>query len=152
MRPAPVADFPRDFCLTLSRNHKVFLSSSTHIWNVESKIIALTVLWNEKYSDLMANYLSILVWRRLPSELTSPVKWSPRAEGPTICSISQGLHVAHTKPQYEYGFIPYLVIKKIASKITRIYCRLTTCLRRHFAMFGDSSQVLAFSSIIQMNG
>ena len=79
-------------------------------------MIALTVLWNEKYSDLMVNYLSILVWRCLPSELTSPVKWSPRAEGPTLCLISQGLHMAHKKPEYEYGFIPCLVIKKIASK------------------------------------
>ena len=75
----------------------------------------LTVLWNAKYRDLMANYLSILVWRRLPNELTSPVKWSPRAESPSLCSISQGLHLAHKKPEYEYGFIQYLVIKKIAS-------------------------------------
>ena len=74
------------------------------------------MLWNEKYSDLMANYLSILVWRRLPSEQTSPVKWSPRAEDPTLCSISQGLHLAHKKPEYEYGFIPCLLIKKIISK------------------------------------
>ena len=51
---------------------------------LNKKMIALTVLWTEKYSDLMANYLSILVWRRLPSELTSPVEWSP-----TLCSISQ---------------------------------------------------------------
>ena len=71
----------------------------------------LTVLWNEKYRGLMANYISILVWRRLPSELTSPVKWSPRAEGASLCSISQGLHLAHKKPEYEYGFIQYLVIK-----------------------------------------
>ena len=111
----------------------------------------LTVLWNEKYRDLMANYLSILVWRRLPSELTSPVKWSPRAEGPSFCSISQGLHLAHKKPEYEYRFIQYLMIKKIASK-SPVYCRLTPCFRRHFAMFGDSSQVCASCSIVQMNG
>ena len=72
------------------------------------------MLWNDKYSDLVANYLSILVWRRLLSELTSPVKWSPRAEGPTL--RPQGLHLAHKKKEYECGFILYLVIKKIASK------------------------------------
>ena len=34
---------------------------------------------SQKYSDLMANYLSILVWGRLPSEPgTSPITWSPR--------------------------------------------------------------------------
>ena len=84
-----------------------------HTYKTLNKKRALTVLWNEKYSDLMANYLSTLVWRRLPSELTSPVKWSPRAG---LCSISQGLHLAHKKPEYEYGFIPCLVIKKTASK------------------------------------
>ena len=105
-RSAPAVDIPRDVCLTASHNHKVFLSSSTYIKYVESKMIALIVLRNEKYSDLMANYLSILVWRRLPSELTSPVKWSSRAEGPTFRSIFQGLHLAHKKPEYEYGFIP----------------------------------------------
>ena len=52
---------------------------------LNKKIIDLTVLWNEKYSDLMGNYLSILIWRRLPIELT----WSPRAECPTLCSMSQ---------------------------------------------------------------
>ena len=36
------------------------------------------MLWNGKSSELMTNDLSILVWRHLPSELTSPVKWSPR--------------------------------------------------------------------------
>ena len=36
-------------------------------------------------------------------------------------------------------------------KITHIY-RLTPCFRRHFAMFGDSSQVGACCSIVQMNG
>ena len=82
---------------------------------LNKKMIALTVLWNEKYSDLMANYLSIILWRRPPSELMSPVKWRPRAEGPTLCSISQGLHLAHKTTAYNYGFIPYLVIKKIAS-------------------------------------
>ena len=99
----------------------------------------------------MANYLSILVWRRLPSELTSPVKWSPRAEGPSLCSISQRLHLAHKKPEYEYGFIQHLVIKKIASK-SPVYSRLTPCFCRHFAMFGDSSQVRAWCSIVQMYG
>ena len=96
----------------------------------------------------MANYFFILVWRRLPSELTSPVKWSPRAEGPTPCY--HGLHLAHKKTEYEYWLILYLVIKKIASK-SPIY-RLTPCFHRHFAMFGDSSQVRACCSIVQMNG
>ena len=139
----------------VSGNHKVFLLSSTYILDAESKIIVLTVLWNEKYSDLMTNYLSILVWRRLPSELTSPAKWRRRAEGPTLCWISQGLHLAHKKPEYKYGFIPYLVMKKITSKspvLGCIYCRLTPCFRRHFAMFADSSQVRACCSIVQMNG
>ena len=84
---------------------------------LNKKIIALiemrnTVIW-------WRIILSILVWCRLPRELTtvtSPVKWSPRAEGPTLCSKTQELHLAHKKPDYEYGCIPYLVIKKIVSK------------------------------------
>ena len=106
------------------------------------------MLWNEKYRDLMANYLSILVWRRLPSELTSPIKWSPRAEGPRLCSISQGLHLAHKKPEYEYGFIQYLVIKKIASKPP-------VCIVDWRPAFAVTSQCLGIplrSARVQMNG
>ena len=55
------------------------------------------------------------------------------------------------KPEYEYRFIQYLVIKKIASK-SPVNCRLTPCFRRHIAIFGDSSQVRAWCSIVQMNG
>ena len=39
------------------------------------------MLWNKKSSDLMTNYLSILVWRRLSSELMSSVQWIRRTEG-----------------------------------------------------------------------
>ena len=76
-------------------------------------MVALTVLWNEKTSDLMRRYLYIFVWCHLSSELTSPVMCSPRAEGPSLCSKPQVVHQAHKKPEYEYGFIPY---KKIVSK------------------------------------
>ena len=37
-------------------------------------------------------------------------------------------------------------------RITGIYCRLTPCIRRHFAMFGDSSQFRACFSVVHMNG
>ena len=69
-----------------------------------------------KSGDFMTNYLPIRVWRPLPCKLTSPVKCSPRTEGPSLCSISQGLHMAHKKTEYEYGLISYLLVKKIASK------------------------------------
>ena len=72
-----------------------------------------------------------------------------RADRRSGCT--QGLHLAHKKPEYGYGFIPYLVTKN-RIKITRIYSALTPCFRRHFAMFGDSSQVRACCSIVQMNG
>ena len=48
-------------------------------------------------------------WRRLSSEARGP-KARPFVQYP------KGLHLAHKKPEYRYGFIPYLVIKKIASK------------------------------------
>ena len=109
------------------------------------------VLCSEKSGDLMANYLPTRVWRRLPSELTPPVKWSPRAEGPNLCSISQELHLAHKKPEYEHGFIPSLLVKKMHQHHPHT-CRLTPCFRRNFALFRDSSQIRACCSIVQMNG
>ena len=139
---------PTDVILTVSRNHKVFLSS-TCIQGVETKVFApLTVHLNKKSIDLMTNYLSIYVLRRLPSGLMSPyknncgngrlkweiqwfddklfihtcmtssIKWSdvtgPWAEGPSLYSISQELHLPHKKPEYEQWFMPYLFLKKIA--------------------------------------
>ena len=62
----------------VSHNHNIFLLFSAYICDVEIKIVVLTVLWNEKSSDLMTNYCSRLVWRRLPSDLTSSVKWMVR--------------------------------------------------------------------------
>ena len=50
-------------------------------------------------------------WRRLSSEARGP-KARPFVQYP------KSLHLAHKKPEYGYGFIPYLVIKKIASKST----------------------------------
>ena len=106
------------------------------------------MLWNEKYSDLMANYFPYLYdvacqasWR------TSPVKWSPRAEGPTPCY--HGLHLAH-KNRIRIWIYSLPSDKENRIKITNIN-RLMPCFRRHFAMFWDSSQVRACCSIVQMN-
>ena len=120
-RSTPAADFQRDVCLTVSRNHKVFLLSSTYKQDVETEIVALMVLWGEKSGDFMTNYLPIHVWRHQPSEA-----WSPKARAFTS-SISQGLHMAHKKPEYKYGFIPSLLVKKIASK-SPVYLSIDTLL------------------------
>ena len=78
--------------------------------------------------------------------MTSPVKradalvkWNLRAKGFSLCSISQGLHLAHKKLEDAYGFIPYLLINKISSK-SRVYLSNDACFRHHFALFGDSYQ------------
>ena len=102
------------------------------------------VIWSAKSGDLMTNYSPICVWGRLPSDLTSSAKWRPRAEGPSLCPISQGLLMTHKKPGYEYRFIPYLLVQKIALKSHPHTCRLTPCFRCHYALFGDSSQVRAW--------
>ena len=68
----------------------------------------------------MAKYSPILVWRRLPSELTSPVKWSPCAEGPTFYSISQGLHLAHIKARILIWIYSVLTDKENRINIVRI--------------------------------
>ena len=80
------------------------------------------------------------------ADVTCQVKPEGRRPDPlfNIASTSPGL--AHEKPEYEYGFLENRI------KITRIYCRLTLCFRRHFAMFEDTSQVRACCSIVQMNG
>ena len=108
---------------------------------LESKIIVLTVLWNDKWSDLMANYLSILAWRRLPrlwADVTCQVKPEGRRPDP-LFNITRSAQNARIRI-WLYS-IP--CDKENRIKITRIYCRLTSCFRRHFAMFGDSSQVRA---------
>ena len=99
----------------------------------------------------MANYLPYVYdvacqasWRRQSSEARGP-KARPFVQYP------KGLHLVHKKPEYGNGFIPYLVIKKIAPK-SPVYFRLTTCFRRQFVMFGDSSQVRPCCSIVQMDG
>ena len=55
--------------------------------DVETNIIVLTVLWNEKSGDLMTNCLSKLAWCRLSREMTSTVKWNLRAEGLGLISL-----------------------------------------------------------------
>ena len=94
-----------------------FETPSCSLWrHRNANADAPMVLCSERFGDLVTNYLPICVWRRLPRELMSPVKWSSRAVGPSLSSISQGLHMAHKKPEHEYGFIPYLLVKKITSK------------------------------------
>ena len=78
------------------------------------------VLCSEKLGDLVTNYLLICVWRRLPRELMSPVKWSSRAEGPSLSSISQGLHMAHKKARTRIWVYSIPIGKENHIKIPRI--------------------------------
>ena len=103
-----------------------------------------TVIWWRTIYPYLYDFACQASWRRLSSEARGP-KARP------IVEYSKGLHLAHKKPEYKYGFVSYLMMKKIASK-SPVYCRLPPCFRRHFAMFGDSSQVRACCSIVQMNG
>ena len=83
------------------------------------------------------------------ADVTCQVKPEDRRPDPLLNIPRTG--PAHKQPEYKYGFIPYLVMKKIATK-SPVYCRLTPCFHRHFAMFGDSSQVRACCSNVQTNG
>ena len=112
-------------------------------------MIALTVLWNEKDSDLMANYLSIIVWRRLPSELTSPVEWSPRAEGSTLCSISQRTAPGQLKARIWIWIYSIPSEKENRIKITRILsinALLSPSFRNIWGFFSGSRVLLHCSN------
>ena len=73
---------PWPYCITTN----YFLIEYVHVrcWNKNSfanGALAWDIQW------MMTNYLSVLVWRRLSSLLTSTAKWSLGVEGPTSCSI-----------------------------------------------------------------
>ena len=68
-----------------------------------------TAIWWRTIYPYLYNVACQANWRRLSSEARGP-KTRPFVQHP------KGLHLAHKKPEYGYAFIPYLVIKKIASK------------------------------------
>ena len=58
-----IRGWQQDVCLTVSRNYKVFLLSSTNIW-IRTTIVTL---WNDKSYDLTKSCLRVRAWRRQPS-------------------------------------------------------------------------------------
>ena len=102
-----------------------------------------TVIWWRTIFPYLYDVACQASWRHLSSEARGP-KARPFVTMDCTWPIK--------KTEYEYGFILYLVIKKIASKSPIYIYRLTPGFRRHFAMFGDSSQVRACCSIVQMYG
>ena len=134
---------PWDVRLTLSRNHKVFFLSSTYNMLLQKQLC-------QRCFEMRNPAISrrIITCMTLPAEQADVIcqvkLWSPKAEGLTLSSISQGLHLAHRKPEYGYGFID----KENRIKVTHIL--VDWC--RYFALFGDSYRVRACAPIFQMNG
>ena len=93
------------------------------------------------------------VWNRLPAEwadITCQVKPEDRRTEPLFNITRTALGPLKARVRIWIYSTPSDKENRI--KITRIYCRLTPCFRRHFAMFGDSFQLRAWCSIVQMNG
>ena len=119
-------DFARDVCLTVSRDHAVFLLSSTNIyltqqyWSIE--------ITNPMLYQRLANQRA----HDLASQATNSMRW-PRAEGQSIYWITQGLYLTYICfPQYIWGYFAEMC-NKSHWILQRIF-RLTVCNRRAFAL------------------
>ena len=66
-----------------------------------------TVIWWQTISPYLYDVACQVSWRHLSSEARGP-KARTSVQYPKDCT--------HKKPEYEYGLIQYLVVKKIASK------------------------------------
>ena len=101
-----------------------------------------TVIWWRTIFPYLYDVACQASWRHLSREARGP-------EGQTLCH--HGLRLAHKKNRIRIWIYSLPSDKENRIKITHIY-RLTPCFRRHFTMFGDSSQVGTCCSIVQMNG
>ena len=85
-RPRPLTFRGMSVCLTISRNYKLFLLSSTNKY-VKTTIVTL---WNDKSDHLIRHYLPLHAWR--VSRATGSIKW-PRTEGPKhLLSTTRTVH------------------------------------------------------------
>ena len=100
-----------------------------------------TVIWWRTIFPYLYDVACQASWRHLSSETRGP---KARPSVTMDCTWP-------TKKRIRIWIYSIPSDKENRIKITHIY-RLTPCCRRHFAMFGDSSQVRACCSIVQMNG
>ena len=82
LRSAPAADFPRDVCLTVSRNHAVFLLSSTNVYLTQQ-------IWSfEIINPMIYQRMAYPRAREVASQATNSIR-CPRADGASIYWITQ---------------------------------------------------------------